>query len=325
MKESIAVRVVQEIGKGSLMITLPKNWAKKYGINKGSLLSIKEREDGSLIIKPQVEQKESSSVILDLDKCGEITSGIIGAYLLGFDTITLRRSRNLSVEDKEQARNILEKLLGLEIIEEKENEITLKCFIDESFLNVLLLFKRMNSLVIEMIELSLRLLSKYEERLAKIVAKRDDELDRLYFLMIRILRSAVSNPSLSDSLGLKPVECLDYRVAAEILEKMGDLACQLANKIKSLNIKLEEETVESVVNVLKEVHLENFLAFMSRRLDRMLSARALKGKATSTFASIEKKFPSVREITGDLSKMIELSEDLLDLVLPLELELHETV
>ena len=42
-------------------------------------------------------------------------------------------------------------------------------------------------------------------------------------------------------------------------------------------------------------------------------------------ASIEKRFPSVREITGVLSKMIELSEDLLDLVLPLELELHETV
>ena len=46
--------------------------------------------------------------------------------------------------------------------------------------------------------------------LAKNVVARDDEVNRLYFLLVRILRTFIQNPGLSEKLEILPIDCLDY-------------------------------------------------------------------------------------------------------------------
>jgi len=72
-------------------------------------------------------------------------------------------------------------------------------------------------------------------QLAKSVIARDDESNRLYFLLVRILRTIIQAPSLSEKLGITSIECLDYRLAASLIEAIGDACVQMAAKTIELN------------------------------------------------------------------------------------------
>ena len=52
--------------------------------------------------------------------------------------------------------------------------------------------------------------------LAKNVIERDVENNKFYFLLVRILRTIIQNPRLSEKIGITPIECLDYRLAASL-------------------------------------------------------------------------------------------------------------
>ncbi len=78
--------------------------------------------------------------------------------------------------------------------------------------------------------------------LAKNVIERDAESNKLYFLLVRILRTIIQNPSFSEKLGITPIECLDYRLAASLIEGIGDACVQVASKTIALNgVKLSGE------------------------------------------------------------------------------------
>ena len=86
--------------------------------------------------------------------------------------------------------------------------------------------------------------------LAKNVIERDDESNRLYFLLVRILRTIIQNPRLSEKLGITPIECLDYRLAASLIEGIGDACVQVAAKTIALNgVKLSGELQKLLVDL----------------------------------------------------------------------------
>jgi phosphate uptake regulator len=53
-------------------------------------------------------------------------------------------------------------------------------------------------------------------------------VNRLYFLLVRILRTVIQNPGLSEKLGILPIDCLDYRLTASLVEAIGDQSVRLA-------------------------------------------------------------------------------------------------
>ena len=73
-----------------------------------------------------------------------------------------------------------------------------------------------------------------DAELAKNVMERDAESNKLYFLLVRILRTIIQNPRLSEKLKITPIECLDYRLAASLIEGIGDACVQVAQKTMAL-------------------------------------------------------------------------------------------
>ena len=70
-----------------------------------------------------------------------------------------------------------------------------------------------------------------DANLAKTIMERDDEVDRLYFLLVRLLRTAILNPHLSEKMKLSLIDCLDYRLVASFIESIADYACEIARNI----------------------------------------------------------------------------------------------
>ena len=80
------LRKVQRTSSGSFFVCLPKGWAERVGLDRGSVVAISELADGRLGIdaKYDVEPEPRVAVIKPspyLDR--EIT----GKYLLGYDII----------------------------------------------------------------------------------------------------------------------------------------------------------------------------------------------------------------------------------------------
>ncbi|MCP8313579.1 MAG: AbrB/MazE/SpoVT family DNA-binding domain-containing protein, partial [archaeon] len=59
------VRKVQEMGGGTLLISLPKEWVKRNMVKRGSVLTVEAKKDGFLIIYPfQKEEKSMREITI---------------------------------------------------------------------------------------------------------------------------------------------------------------------------------------------------------------------------------------------------------------------
>ena len=163
-------------------------------------------------------------------------------------------------------------------------------------------------------------------QLAKTVIARDEESNRLYFLLVRILRTIIQNPRLSEKLGITPIECLDYRLAASLIEGIGDACVQVATKTVALNgMKLSGELQKLLIDLQTGCYeaLEQALkSFVSKDISLAENVRNLRGKIDLTYSNIEqaaKEFsidllPQLLAVVSFLKQIYERSVDLADLV-----------
>jgi len=53
----------------------------------------------------------------------------------------------------------------------------------------------------------------------------------MMYLILRILRSAISTPLLANQLALEPLDCLDYQTLVQIIERIADHVTSIADSI----------------------------------------------------------------------------------------------
>jgi phosphate uptake regulator len=164
--------------------------------------------------------------------------------------------------------------------------------------------------------------------LAKNVMARDDEGNRLYFLLVRILRTIVQNPGLSEKLGVTPIECLDYRLVASLVEGIGDECVRIAvTAVDMKGVKLSQELKKMFADLhatCYEAHESALEAFLTGDVDLAESVRARNDKVNKSFAEIEKVakagslsiVPKVLAVSSFLREIYNHSVDISDLVTP---------
>ena len=164
--------------------------------------------------------------------------------------------------------------------------------------------------------------------LAKNVVARDNEVDRLYFLLVRILRTVIQNPRLSEKLRILPIDCLDYRLAASLVESIGDRSVQIAEKSVQLGgAKTAEELSQLILKlhgVVYESHENALKAMFSRDVSLAQSVSAEREKVAALIQEVEKAVhgqpvefaPHVLAVISSMSRIYDHSVDVADLVMP---------
>lgn len=319
-------RKVQQTPTGTFFICLPRNWAKKKNLVKGSLINIEVTNDGNLFIDSKYGTEPPLKVVT-LGIGPFLGREIIGCYLLGFDTI------NIEAKDRidSSARNIVKttaiSLAGLEIVEETISKISLQSISQQpfGFLPGKIL-QRNCGLVIGMIRDVSNSFVNGDLELAKSVVARDNESNRLYFLLVRILRTIIQNPRLSDRLGVTPIECLDYRLAASLIEGIGDVCVQIAQNTIALNGTKLPEQLKKSFNELQgfccEANENAFKAFLAKDISTAENVRNLKTEVESSSFNVEKVakawsvdlMPQILSAVSSLRQIYEHCVDMADLV-----------
>src|SRR5208282_3802669 len=219
-------RKVLEMGGGTVLISLPKSWAKKNGIVRGSSVAVEEISGRRLMVKPIGEKGtkvEDREVVIEYprESLSYVTNDVTGAYLMGSNAIRIDGKRMISREDRARLKAAVTRLVGLEIVDENAQGMTMQFLLDPAVLDPEKIVRRMASLIAGMLRDSAEG-AKSDQALLALVGERDDEVDRLYFLLVRTIRTATIDPEVAERYALEPIECLDYRVLASYLESLGD-------------------------------------------------------------------------------------------------------
>jgi phosphate uptake regulator len=325
MKEISVLHKVQRTPAGTFFVCLPRAWAEQHGLKKGVAVAITEASDGKLIIDPGCAA-ESSPRVAALKPGPNLGREILGCYLRGFDVIRVEAKERVDFEVRNIVRRTVEQLIGLEIVEDDCLRIVLNCLLEPSGLHPEKILRRNYTIVADMHRDAVNSIIDGDVELAKNVIARDVESNKLYFLLVRVLRTIIQNSSLREKLGVSPSECLDYRLAASLVEAIGDACVRMALKTVELEgAKISEE----LKKLLVELHTlcfwahENAIkAFLNHDITLAQEVRNTRGKIEKTLANIEKAtqaqtpriIPQILAAASFIHQIYEHSVDISDLV-----------
>jgi phosphate uptake regulator len=319
------LRKVQRTATGTFFVCLPRSWAKEYGLRKGALIALNETSEGKLLIDPKYTAEQLPRVTT-LATGPYLSREIIGRYLLGFDIIRIEAKERIDFDVRNVVKATVGALIGLEIVEENYSQIVLQCLLEPSGFPPEKILRRNYAIVAGMNRDVINSFVEGDLQRAKSVIARDNESNRLYFLLVRILRTIIQNPRLSEKLGVTSIECLDYRLAASLIEAIGDASVKIAAKTMELNgIKPSGELRTLLVGlqvICYDAHEQAVKSFVNKDISIAENVRNMHERIETLFADIEKVakdqpvevMPQILAASSFLRQIYDHSVDLADLV-----------
>jgi phosphate uptake regulator len=319
-------RKIQQTPTGTFFVCLPRDWANESGLKKGVEVNLEVTSDGKLLVDPK-NAAEPEPKVATLCVGPFLGREIVGRYLLGYDTINIEAKDRIDANARKIVKSTASSLAGLEIVEETIGKISLQSISQQpfGFLPEKIL-QRNHGIVAGMIRDVTNSFINSDSELAKSVVSRDNESNRLYFLLVRTLRTIIQNPRLSDKLGITPIECLDYRLAASLIEGIGDACVQLASNTVALNgTKLSDELRKLLFELQSaccEADEQALKAFLTKDISLAENVRNLRGKIEATNSNVERVakessvdlMPQLLAAVSFLRQIYERSVDMADLV-----------
>jgi phosphate uptake regulator len=159
-------------------------------------------------------------------------------------------------------------LIGVEIVEDTNEIMTLEIMLEYKRLNTRQILQRMFSIDKSMLLDIAKAMKNSDIGLAKDVIAREKEIDRLYFLVVRQLKSAVEYQQVAEKLGIESQrDCLGYRIVVKVLERISD---HIENMAKSY-IQLSE--IQNEIKMNEIINLTNNIAITLEKSVQALFSR----------------------------------------------------
>ena len=298
-----------QLGRSSLVISLPQEWIALTKIEKGDEVDLKIEKDRSLSILPNLEDEDvPEKITLHIDPTehkSSITRSIIACYLNGYTNIQLISKKFFTPSQQNAIRKVT-KDLYMRILESNKNSVEIEFMLDELRVSIATNTKRMFNICKSMIEDAVEALKTQDSRLARSIFSLDDDVDHFCFFILRLLRRASLNPGLSNKLNLDPIKILDYQVLAYRIEHIADAAAAIANQIISLHVEklfIPEEVNDLILKAATDASQqlnEAFNAFFTSEIQNCNAIIDRKGSIISQYHEIASTTFTIPDIDAKL-------------------------
>jgi phosphate uptake regulator len=218
-------RKIYMTGGATYVVSLPKRWVESSGLKQGDSVVV-TREEGAIIIEPGIIEKTGAEVEI---KVSEVPSGeslerlIISYYLVGYDTIKIHIDRKDHLDYKDSIRKALNLLIGVELVEDIGNRVTMEILLDHQRMPTTKVLRKIHLINKSMLGDLITAFKSKDTNLVRDVMQREKEVDRLYFLVVRQLKSAVRYHQVAEKLGITyQRDSLGYRIVVKSLERIAD-------------------------------------------------------------------------------------------------------
>jgi len=235
--------------KGSFVVSMPKSWVEKNHLKKGDLMAINEN-GCELVIAPNSAERKEVAQEVTIDANGKdlerLKCEIVSSYLNNCDTINIV-SNNLN-DQASKIKEIIRNLSGLEIMEQTGKRIVAKDLINLNEISIKNIIRRMDVITRAMIDDAMNCAKGYD--CCEAIDNRDIDINRLYFLAKRVIKSGMKNSRIAKALGSDSWKLHSDKLVLMRIESIADNQKRIARYSKYANLSRD------AINELKKLHFD---------------------------------------------------------------------
>jgi phosphate uptake regulator len=318
-----------------MTISLPNDWVKQHGIKPKDLLFVTPERDGALKIVPRhlAQREEAEECVINTDACDEpgmLERLIVGSYILGRDVIRVTSSTRIEKAHVDEVRNIVQKLIGLGILEETSDSILLQCSIDSGKFNLDKLIRRLSLVALTILSEAMQGFRDNDYELVRGAIEREDEADKIYYLAVRLLLSAQIRMDVAEDVGVSDLVFIPTaRLVLQSLELVADYAETLARafiEIEPYRNRTPKEVVERVFHFgeLTQTIFHKAVDCVFTRdvrvANELLEMRKILEEESNRLIKEAPEIPYLRAILSCLSKIADKGATIAEVSINMALE-----
>ncbi len=300
-EKDLGYRRVQSTGRGSFIISLPKEWVQDVGLKRGSEIAFNLEPDQSLMLVPRkirekAEGEEGAKlkeyyISVDPEEDIQSTLRLIQAlYVISADIMRIHfRGPTDPTKCKTEIKNFTkETFLGSEIIDETEDELTLQILIRQSEFPIEKAVRRMGIIALSANKDAVAALKSRDKALFQSVVSAHHDVNRLGLYAVRQLKFGIEH-GMYRELGFRtPKEFLLYRIIVNDIKNMGEDAVNIINNLATFQ-KLVDDQLLFIKEPMDEEVYSQMLSFNA--IAHQLFEDATKAMFKRDYNDAEKLIP----------------------------------
>jgi len=269
-EKDLGYRRVQSTGRGSYIISLPKEWIKNLNLEKGSEIAFNLHSDSTITLIPRKIKEKTGDIteaklkeyFINIDATKEDLYAILrmirALYVISADIIRIHFK---SAEDATKTKNKIKQfarntLLGAEIIDETQDEIVLQTLIKHSEFPIEKAVRRMAIIALSANRDTILALKDQKKELFESVINARNDANRLGLYIVRQLKFGISR-NMFRELGFKtPKEFLLYRIIVNDIKNITENALNIINNLANLKKQVDNEEIFIKEPLDEEVYLQ---------------------------------------------------------------------
>ena len=273
-EKNMEIRRIQMTGGSSYIVTLPKEWIKKLKIQKNDPIGLINQSDGTLLLTPKIDREHTQKTKeLDVENITNqdfLLRKLIAGYISGYNSIVLKSSKRMSPQAKMTVRKFTQNTIGQEIVEETDTKIIIKDILNPAEMPFERTIKRMHIIVKSMHEDIMIAIQRKDKKLAEDVLARDNEVDRLHWLVARQHNIILQNISFAEKMGITIELAATSFLISRIIERIGDHVIRIAkNAVNITDTKINEDMIEKLQNASSlslQIFNQSITSFLRRNV-----------------------------------------------------------
>lgn len=321
-EKDLGYRRVQRTGRGSYIISLPKEWVRDLGLKKGSEIDFNVQSDSSLTLVPRklkekFDESDRQKLIeyyIDFDVSEENLQSTLrmikALYVISADII---RVHFKGAEDVAKCKNLIKSfardtLLGAEVIDETQDEITLQILIKQSEFPIEKAVRRMVIVALSADRDAIGALKKRDEALFQSVISAHHDANRLGLYIVRQLKFGIERNLFRD-LGFKtPKEFLLYRIIVNDIKNVAQNALNIVNNLATLQKQIDDQLLFVKEPIDEEVYsqLLNFNSVAHQQFEEAI--KAMFKRAYNDAEKIIAKRGSFVKLENELIRLMSIKK-----------------
>lgn len=286
-------RKVQLSGGTTYTVSLPKAWATEHGIDAGSVLSLHPNGDGSLIVEAAADRsRDHRTATVDVSTSGDnaVKQRVRALHAVGFDEVSLVDQSGHGDDRRAVVERTVEELSGFELLEVTDTRIRLTNLIDAENVEVRKSALRLRLVTLAMHRDAVTAVVDGDEDLAERVVSRDAEADKLFAMVTRHFRRALTDLQEVEKLAHGRDDLFEYYYACRQFERVADHAEKIArfalepdaglpadygDRISSLGKDARRVVDDAADVILADAGIETAHAALERRDDLVSDVESL--------------------------------------------------
>ncbi len=310
-EEGDVLRRVQRTGVASLTVTLPKWWVELVGVHHGTTLRFHDLGGGR--IELSVETAESRpghprerALTVDARNAAPhlIPRLIVGAYVTGQDQVIV--TGHLARLQRNEINRAVAKLLGTSIVEDGKDRLVIQTFVDPTRYTVPRLLERLVHLLLDQVEVCRRGVLGVGPPDRTQIAVLEDEIDKIYRLMVRQLMLACGHYEVAKEVGVVHHHLhMGYRMIAKLFEDLGDHLFALGENLypsEGGRWNVPEDVTKEIAD-----RLERFATLLRRTATSFENASA--EEANLVLNDVHSDVPDLRALARNLPARVPSQPD----------------